>query len=207
MIAVIDYGMGNLYSIANALEKVGADAEITSSVSKIGRADGVLIPGVGSFGDGMRNLKPFIPNLLKFVESGKPVLGICLGLQMFFESSEEGSAEGLGIMKGEVKLLPETVRIPQMGWNSIKVLRQTPLFEGIKRGDFFFFAHSYHCVPSEKVSVAEVEYGKRITVAVKKGNVHGVQFHPEKSGEKGLMIMKNFANICKSEQPQSDLEL
>ena len=196
MIAVIDYGMGNLYSIYNALQKVGADAEVISDAAKIDSADGVLIPGVGSFGDGMRNLKPFIPDLLKFIESGKPVLGICLGLQMFFESSEESDSEGLGIMKGEVKLLPKTVRIPQMGWNSIKVLRQTPLFEGVKRGDFFFFAHSYHCVPNEKVSVAEVEYGRRITVAVKKGNVYGVQFHPEKSGAKGLTIMKNFADIC-----------
>jgi glutamine amidotransferase len=194
MIAIIDYGMGNLYSIWNALKRIGSRAIIVSSPEKIGKPDGIIVPGVGSFRDGMENFRPFLPEIFCFLKE-VPVLGICLGLQMFFEKSSEGPSRGIGFIRGKVRRIPSRVRIPQMGWNSLIIRKRSPIIKGIKN-DYFFFSHSYYCEPGEDVVVAEVLYGRRIPAIIQKENFYGMQFHPEKSGEKGLRIMKNWVNIC-----------
>lgn len=198
MIAIVDYGMGNLFSIYNGLRNVDGDPVIVSNQKDLTKANGIVIPGVGSFGDGMRNLSPFVPRLLNLIDSGVPTLGICLGMQMFFDESEEGKEEGLGLIEGEVSRLPRGVRIPQMGWNSLEIKREVDLLKGIKNGNYFYFVHSYYCLPrNEKRIVAITEYGTDVTAVVKKGNIYAVQFHPEKSSKKGLRILKNFVEICK----------
>jgi len=198
MIVVIDYGMGNLFSIYNGLKKVDGNPVIVSDQRDLTKADAMVLPGVGSFGDGMRNLSPFIPRLRNLIDSGVPTLGICLGMQMLFDKSEESNEAGLGIIKGEVVRLPGGVRTPQVGWNSLQITREVDLLRGIRDGDYFYFLHSYHCIPiDEKRVVATTEYGADITALVKKDNIYAVQFHPEKSSEKGLRILKNFVEICK----------
>ncbi|MDY6931271.1 MAG: imidazole glycerol phosphate synthase subunit HisH [Halobacteriota archaeon] len=198
MIAVIDYGMGNLFNIHNGLIKVGAEAEIITDPEKLSFYDGIVIPGVGSFGEVMLNLKPFVPTILDLVRKGVPLLGICLGMQVLFEDSEEGEEKGLGLIDGRVKRLSAGVRIPHMGWNSINIRKGTDLLNKIENGTFFFFAHSYFCEPGEDVVVATVEYGTDVPVMVAKDNVYGVQFHPEKSGDRGLRVLENWVEICKS---------
>lgn len=198
MIAVIDYGMGNLFNIHNGLIKVGAEAEIIIDPEKLSFYDGIVIPGVGSFGEVMLNLKPFVPTILDLVRKGVPLLGICLGMQVLFEDSEEGEEKGLGLIDGRVKRLSAGVRIPHMGWNSINIRKGTDLLNKIENGTFFFFAHSYFCEPGEDVVVATVEYGTDVPVMVAKDNVYGVQFHPEKSGDRGLRVLENWVEICKS---------
>ena len=197
MIAVIDYGMGNLFNIQNGLIKVGAKAEILTDPSMLSGYEGIVIPGVGSFGEVMQNLKPFVPTILDRVREGIPLLGICLGMQVLFDESEEGEEKGLGLIDGGVKRLCEDVRIPHMGWNSLNIKKSTDLLNGIETGTFFFFAHSYFCKPEEDVVVATVGYGGDVPVMVAKDNVYGVQFHPEKSGEWGLKVLENWVEICK----------
>jgi len=197
MIAVIDYGMGNLFNIHNGLIKVGAKAEISTDPSMLSGYEGIVIPGVGSFGEAMQNLKPFVPTILDLVSKGVPLLGICLGMQVLFEDSEEGGEKGLSLIDGGVKRLRADVRIPHMGWNSINIRKSTDLLNGIENDTFFFFAHSYFCKPREDVVVATVEYGEDVPVMVSKDNVYGVQFHPEKSGERGLKVLENWVEICK----------
>mgnify|MGYP000642667071 CR=1 FL=1 len=196
MIAIIDYKMGNLFSILNGLRKAGGDAEIVGDPSKLGNATGIVMPGVGAFGDGMRNLKPFADRIKELLGS-IPMLGICLGMQIMFEQSEESRERGMGLIKGEVKLLPRGVRIPQMGWNSIRI-RGDGIFEGIPDGCYFYFAHSYRCIPSEDVVIATIDYGEEVVAAIRKGMIYGVQFHPEKSGKVGTRLLENFVRICKS---------
>ncbi|MDY6966168.1 MAG: imidazole glycerol phosphate synthase subunit HisH [Halobacteriota archaeon] len=197
MIAVIDYGMGNLFNICNGLSKVGAQPNVISVPDELLDADGIVIPGVSSFGETMQNLEPFISVLSDLVDDGTPLLGICLGLQILFEYSEEGQAGGLKMIKGRVERLPGEVRIPHMGWNSLKILDKTALFKDIDEGDFFFFAHSYFCKPGEDdVVVAAVDYGGDVPVVIEKGNICGVQFHPEKSAEKGLKFLSNWVEMC-----------
>ncbi|MHC1574435.1 MAG: imidazole glycerol phosphate synthase subunit HisH [Candidatus Methanogasteraceae archaeon] len=198
MIAIIDYGMGNLRSIHNALTTVGGNPVIVSDSNALlgADADAVVIPGVGSFGDAMRNLAPFSDRLFDLVDSGTPLLGICIGMQVLFERSEESDAAGFGLLAGDVIRLPDGVKIPQMGWNELTVHRDnrdSDLLAGIDDGDFFYFVHSYYCVPEDKrVISATTDYGVDMAAVVEKDNIHAVQFHPEKSSKKGLLILKNF---------------
>ncbi|MCD6145381.1 MAG: imidazole glycerol phosphate synthase subunit HisH [Methanosarcinales archaeon] len=198
MIAVIDYGMGNLRSIHNALMKVGGNPVIVSDKRDLSDADGVVIPGVGAFGDAMHNLMPFADKLFDLIDSGIPLLGICIGMQLLFEWSEESDCAGFGLLKGDVVRLPEGVKVPQMGWNELTVQSDTDLLTGIDDGDFFYFVHSYYCVPSDhQIIVATTDYGVDMAAVVEKDNVHAVQFHPEKSSRKGLLILKNFVRMVK----------
>lgn len=198
MIAIIDYGMGNLRSIHNALTKVGGDPVIVSDSRDLSGADGVVIPGVGSFGDAMHNLTPFADGLFDSVDSGTPLLGICIGLQVLFDRSEESDSAGFGLLKGDVVRLPEGVKIPQMGWNELTIRRDTDLLAGIDDGDFFYFVHSYYCVPEDPgIIAATTDYGVDLTSVVSKENIHAVQFHPEKSSKKGLRLLENFVEMVK----------
>ena len=198
MIAVIDYGMGNLRSIHNALMKVGGNPVIVSDKRDFSDADGVVIPGVGAFGDAMHNLMPFADKLFDLIDSGIPLLGICIGMQLLFEWSEESDCAGFGLLKGDVVRLPEGVKVPQMGWNELTVQSDTDLLTGIDDGDFFYFVHSYYCVPrDQQIIVATTDYGVDMAAVVEKDNVHAVQFHPEKSSRKGLLILKNFVRMVK----------
>ncbi len=198
MIAVIDYGMGNLRSIHNALVKVGGNPVIVSDKRDLSDADGVVIPGVGAFGDAMHNLRPFADKLFDLIDSGIPLLGICIGMQLLFEWSEESDCAGFGLLKGDVVRLPEGVKVPQMGWNELTIQSDTDLLTGIDDGDFFYFVHSYYCVPrDQQIIVATTDYGVDMAAVVEKDNIHAVQFHPEKSSRKGLLILKNFVRMVK----------
>jgi glutamine amidotransferase len=200
MIAIIDYGMGNLFSIYNGLRRVYDEPRLITvdNIPRLKEADGIIVPGVGAFDDGIRNLKPFSESVIELVGSGVPVLGICIGMQVLFEASEEGNETGLGLIPGTVVHLPDTVRVPHMGWNNLRLRRYSDLLEGITDADYFYFVHSYHCVPrDEECIIASVEYGVQITAVVNKKNLYGVQFHPEKSSKRGLQLLKNFVGICK----------
>jgi glutamine amidotransferase len=201
MIAIIDYGMGNLRSVSKALEKVGAEVKVTSDVSVISRADAVVLPGVGAFHRAMENLiKLNIPEFLrKSIAEGVPFLGICLGLQLLFTESEEGhGCPGLNLIAGRVKRFKGNVKVPHMGWNQISLTRDSPVLSGIPDSSFMYFAHSYYVEPEDKeVVVAAVDYGMELTASVRKNNIFAVQFHPEKSGELGLKILKNFCQLRK----------
>ncbi|NPV63089.1 MAG: imidazole glycerol phosphate synthase subunit HisH [Methanotrichaceae archaeon] len=194
MIAIVDYGMGNLFSIYNAMQKVEAAPRIVQQPEELENVDGIVIPGVGAFGKCMERLSRFECALGRALEDGVPMLGICIGLQVLFERSEESpGAKGLGWIRGEVVKLPEGVMIPQMGWNSLTIERQVPILEGINDGDMFYFVHSYYGVPEDRTLIAATtEHGVKVTAAVAKDNLSATQFHPEKSGEKGLLILKNF---------------
>ena len=198
IIAILDYGMGNLYSIRNAFLKVGAAAEVVTDARLLRKADGIIVPGVGAFDSAMTKIAPLKDDLISVVESGTPLMGICLGMQVLFDKSEEGNAQGLGVISGNVVRLPKTVLVPQIGWNELEIKKNTPLFDGISDGDFFYFVHSYHCVPKDApVVAATVEYGTDVTAAIVEDNVCGLQFHPEKSGPKGLLILENFIGSIK----------
>ncbi len=194
MIAIVDYGMGNLFSIYNALNYVGASPNIIDDPATLTGADGIVVPGVGAFGKCMERLSRFKGALSKALDEGTPILGICIGLQVLFDESEENQgARGMGWIPGKVVRLPEGVMIPQMGWNGLLIKRPVEILEGIAEGDMFYFVHSYHCVPKDRsVVAATTEHGVEITAAVHKDNLFATQFHPEKSGAKGLMILKNF---------------
>jgi len=198
-IAIIDYKMGNLRSVANALERVGAEIIITSDKKEIYDAESVVLPGVGAFSQAMENLNrlDIIPAIYEFIDSGRPFLGICLGFQLLFTKSEEGStSRGLEVFKGEVKRFGDKVKVPHMGWNEIKPKRDLVLFSNISFPCFVYFAHSYYVEPEDRGIVAAItDYGGDFVSAIQKENILGMQFHPEKSGEKGLEILRNFFNL------------
>lgn len=200
MIAVIDYGVGNMFSLCRSLEKVGADSIVTSDFEQIKRADKLILPGVGAFGDAAKLIRQNGLDKLIIDEcaAGKPLLGICLGMQLLFDKSYEyGEHSGLGLIGGEVLPLADYVsglKIPHMGWNSLDFVDDNPLFKSLNQGAFVYFVHSYFAKCNEGLS-ATADYGIKVTAAVRKGNVYGVQFHPEKSGETGLKILKNFNEI------------
>lgn len=198
-IVVIDYGLGNLRSVTKALEKVGASVELTSDPERVVAAKGAVLPGVGAFSAGMENLRVLglLPAVRRRIEEGRPLLGICLGLQLLFTVSEEhGVHEGLDIIKGKVVRFGGGLKIPHMGWNAIKPVRQAPashLFGGIPDDTFFYFVHSYYVMPEdESVTAARCEYGTEFTCAIARDNLFAVQFHPEKSSDLGLKVLENF---------------
>lgn len=197
MIAVIDYGVGNLFSLKQSLKKIGAESVVTNDEKVIKNADKIILPGVGAFGDAINKLKSegLDKLIIEQCGVGKPILGICLGMQMLFDKSYEyGKHDGLGLISGEVLPLNKYVKglkIPHMGWNSLKIVDDNPLFDTIKNGDYVYFVHSYFAKCNEGLS-ATSQYGIEVTAAVRKGNVYGMQFHPEKSGEVGLKILKQF---------------
>ena len=201
MIAIIDYGAGNIQSVSKALAHIGCEAFITRDKDKILKADGAVLPGVGSFGDTMDTMTEYgiKDTVIEYTKSGKPFLGICLGLQLLFPKSEESpDAEGLGIFDGSITKIPsgEGLKIPHIGWNSLDIKKRDGLFKGIGKNPYVYFVHSYFLNASDKSIVsAQTEYGVTIDAAVEKGNVYATQFHPEKSGETGLKILRNFADI------------
>jgi glutamine amidotransferase len=197
VIAIIDYGMGNLFSVEKALIRVGAQVTVTNEAEKIRAADKIILPGVGAFGDCMENLRScgLVEVIGEVIASGKPFLGICLGLQLLFESSEEApGVPGLGIFPGRVrKVNAPGCKIPHMGWNSIRLQQQSPLFAALTKPAYVYFVHSYHAVPEDPAMVTAVtDYGGNVTAAVGRDNVQAVQFHPEKSGDTGLSILAAF---------------
>jgi len=196
--AIFDYGVGNLLSLKCALEKVGLDVEIGVSAQQLKNADAIALPGVGSFSAAVTKLSTVKEVLLTAVKSGVPLIGICLGLQLFFPESEEGSGKGLELFEGKNVRLRGDVKVPHMGWNTLRLVKQNPLFDGVADESYVYFVHSLYPVPTEKAIVAtETEYGETFTSAVASKNVFGTQFHPEKSGDIGLKILENFASIVK----------
>jgi glutamine amidotransferase len=195
---IFDYGVGNLLSLKTALEKVGLKGKITVSSRQLSSADAIALPGVGNFSAAATKLDAVKQTLLDAVESGTPLIGICLGLQLFFPESEEGAGEGLGLFEGKNVWLKGAVKVPHMGWNTLRIVKRTGLFEGVDDGSYVYFVHSLYPVPADKGIVAtETEYGTTFTSAIASKNVFGTQFHPEKSGDIGLKILKNFAKIVK----------
>jgi glutamine amidotransferase len=198
-IAIIDYGMGNLKNVRNAFNFLGYEAKITGDFKDIEKAAHLILPGVGGFKDAMLTLKQkgLVNPIKDAVAEGKNFLGICLGMQLLFETSEEfGYSEGLGILKGKVVKFDEDAipLIPHIGWNDIEVLKSAKEFTGIKDRSFFYFLHSYYCVPEEDISAAVCDYYGKFSACVKKGNIFACQFHPEKSHMEGLALLKNFIN-------------
>ncbi len=197
MIAIIDYGMGNLRSVEKGFLKIGADVKVTSDPRIVDDAHAIVLPGVGAFRDCMRNLgeMSLLEPVARAIQKGKPYLGICLGLQILFAESEEfGRSEGLNIFAGKVVRFPENnLKVPHMGWNTITILNRPPIFDGIQDDSFFYFVHSFYVVPSEKNLIATTtDYGVTFTSMIWKENVFAAQFHPEKSQELGLRILKGF---------------
>ena len=201
MIAIIDYDAGNIKSVEKALQKLGADVVITKDAQEILRADKVILPGVGAFGDAMANLKKFGLDkvIYEVVENGTPFLGICLGLQLLFERSDETpGVAGLGILKGEILRIPDKddLKIPHMGWNSLHLQNQGRLFQGLSEQSYVYFVHSYYLkAEDEQIVKATTDYSVNIHASVEKDNVFACQFHPEKSSDVGLKILKNFVEL------------
>ncbi len=196
MISIIDYGAGNLRSIVNACRKVGAETEI---VTKLGSPDAIILPGVGNFGDAMGKLKPIRQDLIDAIESGTPFLGLCLGLQVLFEKSEEApGVKGLGILNGSCKKFKESAgKVPHMGWNQVKKVGNSSLFIGVKDNENFYFVHSYYA-PVVEETIGVCNYSVDFSAAVQKKNIFACQFHPERSGEAGLGVLNNFVReACK----------
>lgn len=203
MIAIVDYGMGNLRSVAKALERAGAKVSLLSAPpAGLRRAAGIVLPGVGAFGDAMANLRSsgWDGWIRDAIAAGTPFLGICLGFQLLFDRSEESrGVRGLAVIPGEVGRLPATVTVPHMGWNQIRPVRPTDLLQGVEDGDYAYFVHSYCARPADGAAAAAVtDYGGEFVSAIGRGNVWGVQFHPEKSQAVGLRILSNFVGMTKT---------
>jgi glutamine amidotransferase len=198
-VAVVNYGVGNLRSIKRGLEKSGAQVQITHNLKELRRSDAIVLPGVGAFAPAVKNLAPITDTVNETMENGKPILGVCLGLQLLFtRSSEGGSIRGLDFLSGEIIKLPDNVKIPQMGWNTIDFTQVHPLLEGVKDHSYVYFVHSYYPQPSDsKVIIATTEYGVKFPSMVAKKSLFATQFHPEKSSKTGLTILKNFVRIVK----------
>ncbi len=199
MIAVIDYGVGNLFSLSSSLKSIGADVKVTSDINEVKKADKIILPGVGAFADAAAKLRAggMDAVLKEEAEKGKDIMGICLGMQMLFEKSYEyGEYDGLGLLKGKVVAMegriPENLKIPHIGWNALHFTKQSGLFRYIKENDCVYFVHSYFADECRESVIATAEYGIELTAAVEYKNVKGCQFHPEKSGKVGLSILKAF---------------
>ena len=205
-IVVIDCGVGNLKSVEKALFKVGSPVFVTRNPKELKNASGVVLPGVGSFDSAMKFIREsgFEEELLQYIALNKPFLGICLGLQVLFKESEEGKLKGLDVFEGKCERFNfqgsgfSDLKIPHMGWNRLSIKQSSPLFEGVPEGSMFYFVHSYKVVPKDQsIVVAETDYGTPFVSAVARDNIYATQFHPEKSGDVGLIVLKNFAKLCK----------
>lgn len=200
MITVVDYNAGNLLNVVHALEHLGQTARVAQKPGDLSGAAGIILPGVGAFDPSMLNLrqKGLDQALLEKACAGIPLLGICLGLQLFFPRSEEGGTEkGLDLLSGEVRRLPQDLKVPHMGWNRVTAVRGNPLWRGLPTQGYFYFAHSYYPrVDNEEFETARCRYGVNLTAAVARGRIFGVQFHPEKSGRLGLRLLRNFVQLC-----------
>ncbi|MBQ2890515.1 MAG: imidazole glycerol phosphate synthase subunit HisH [Clostridia bacterium] len=203
MIAIIDYGVGNLFSLKSSFDKIGQKTIVTGDAEEIKKADKIILPGVGAFEDAAKKLREsgLFDLVIEETKSGKPLMGICLGMQLLFDKSfEYGEHEGLGLIPGEIRsigeVIPKDYKIPHIGWNALNIKKDCPLFKYIKDGDFVYFVHSFYGANCSDSTVATAEYGASLTAAVSKGNIYGCQFHPEKSGEVGLNILRAF---CESE--------
>ena len=207
MVAIVDYGVGNLFSLECSLNAIGADVVVTADEKVLRSADQVLLPGVGAFGDAAEKLRAtgLDQVLRQLAGEGKPLLGICLGMQLLFEKGYEyGEHDGLGLIPGKVVamegVIPSDLKIPHIGWNALRFKQENPLLAGIREGDCVYFVHSFYAADCDDHVIATAEYGAELTAAVAKGNVYGCQFHPEKSGKVGLEILKAFIGL-KEEKP------
>lgn len=198
MIAIIDYGMGNLHSVSKAVERLGYEYKVTSDKQEIMQADKAILPGVGAFGDAMTYLKEsgLDQTTLDYAASGKPLLGICLGMQLLFtESEEHGKFRGLDLLQGKVVRFQGDYKVPHMGWNRLAVTQESPLFLGVDHGHVYF-VHSYHALPENSSDLlATTDYNQQVTAIVGRNNVYGMQFHPEKSGDIGMKLLENFLKL------------
>ena len=199
MIVIIDYGSGNLKSIKNGFSKIGEKTVVSQNIHEMEKADALVLPGVGAFGTAMEHLENYKDIIHEHINSGKPFLGVCLGLQVLFTKSQENEGvKGLDVFKGEVAKIPEGLKIPHMGWNDLKIVKECPILDGIGK-DYMYFVHSYYVKPDdEDIIAATTNYGIDITAAVCQDNVFATQFHPEKSGEVGLNILRNFVKTIPS---------
>ena len=202
MIAIVDYGVGNLYSLERSFRAIDADVTVTADAQVLCNAHKILLPGVGAFGDAAEKLRSsgLGDVVVEQVAAGKPLMGICLGMQLLFETGYEyGAHQGLGLISGQVlpigEVVPEGFKIPHMGWNALNFTRESKLFANINNGDYVYFVHSYYAAQCEQATIATAEYGVPLTAAVEKDNVFGCQFHPEKSGTVGLKILKAFCEM------------
>jgi glutamine amidotransferase len=199
MIVIIDYGSGNLKSIKNGFSKIGEETIISNDITEMEKSDALVLPGVGAFGTAMEHLENYKEIIHDHIDAGKPFLGVCLGLQVLFtESQEDEGVKGLDVFKGEVVKIPEGFKIPHMGWNDLQIVNECPILDGIGN-DYMYFVHSYYAKPDdEDIIAATASYGIDITAAVCRDNVFATQFHPEKSGEVGLNILRNFVKTIPS---------
>ena len=201
-IAIFDYGAGNLFSLKSSLERNGAKSvDIIYNLKELSKFDGLILPGVGNFDPAVKSIESSAGYLDKAIDNCMPLLGICLGMEILFNKSEEGKLEGLKILSGEVVMLPKgKVKVPHMGWNNLKIKTQSKLLKGVKDKSWVYFVHSYKTVPKDhKLVVATSDYGVSIPATIERNNLIGVQFHPEKSGDVGALMIKNFIELCKNE--------
>jgi len=197
-VAIFDYGAGNIFSLKNSFENAGASVDVITNFDEPNEYSGLLLPGVGNFDPAIKSITQSSKTGFKDFVKNTPVLGICLGMEMFFEKSEEGKENGLGIIGGEVIVLPDTMKVPHMGWNDLEIKKPGKLLEGVDNGSWVYFVHSYRVKPnSNDVITAESDYGIKVPAIVEQDNFFGTQFHPEKSSSVGKIMIKNFLDVCK----------
>lgn len=198
-VAIFDYGAGNIFSLKNSLEKAGATVDVITDFDRPNNYSGLLLPGVGNFDPAIKSITKISKTDFKeFVRDTTPVLGICLGMEMFFEKSEEGKEQGLNVIDGEVIVLPSSLKVPHMGWNDLEIKKPGKILQGVENGSWVYFVHSYRVKPaSSDVITAESDYGIKVPAVVEQDNFIGTQFHPEKSGSVGKIMINNFLDVCK----------
>jgi imidazole glycerol-phosphate synthase subunit HisH len=197
-VAIFDYGAGNIFSLKTSLEKVGATVDVITNFDKPNEYSGLLLPGVGNFDPAINSIRDFSKTQFLDYVGDIPVLGICLGMEMFFEKSEEGKEKGLGVMDGEVIILPNSMKVPHMGWNNLEIKKPGILLEGVENSSWVYFVHSYRVKPnSNDIITAESDYGIKVPAVIEQDNFFGTQFHPEKSSSAGKIMIKNFLDVCK----------
>ena len=198
-LAIFDYGAGNIFSLKNSLEKSGATVDVITNFDKPNIYSGLLLPGVGNFDPAVKSIRQYSKTDFKdFIKDNTPVLGICLGLEMFFEKSEEGHEKGLSVIDGEVVILPPSMKVPHMGWNNLEIKKSGKLLEGVKNGSWVYFVHSYRVKPvNADIITAESDYGIKVPAVIEQNNFFGTQFHPEKSSKVGKIMIENFLSVCK----------